>query len=540
MKKLLIKYGSIGILAFVLTGSSLAQNTKPAVEPSRTPAPAKGQTSAPTAIPLPTPTPVLQTLAELQSRIQSRLAAPEVRRGTVGVKIVSLNSGKVVFEQNAEKYVMPASNMKNFTIAAAMERLTPDFRFVTSVRSAAGPDMGGVLHGEMRIVGSGDVSISTAFDPLFPKVNNPYFGIDKLVDAIAVAGVKRVEGDLVGDESFFSGDALPGTWEWDDLQTYYGTEVSALPINDNSIDISVRPGTSGFPCSIGVLPANSVVRIVNRCVTRPGPRDLSVVKLLNQNVVEVTGTMPPGDNEFKDAYAVTHPSELFLDLLRQRLLAKGIAVTGRNRTINIKSAAACPTCPPPADVEIAKLESPPLGVIAAKTMKPSQNMYTETILRTLGEKAGRMNGELGESMRLGLGVVKKFLISIGIPADGIVQHDGSGLSRHDLITPAAVVQLYTYMAKQSRYAQAWRDSLSIAGVDGTLRNRFKGTIGAGNLRGKTGTIDQVSALSGYFTTAGGEPIAFSIVVNGVPEGITRTQLIDSVILNVLNFNGKMD
>jgi D-alanyl-D-alanine carboxypeptidase/D-alanyl-D-alanine-endopeptidase (penicillin-binding protein 4) len=102
------------------------------------------------------------------------------------------------------------------------------------------------------------------------------------------------------------------------------------------------------------------------------------------------------------------------------------------------------------------------------------------------------------------------------------------------------VQLYIYMAKQSKYAQAWRDALTIAGVDGTLRNRFKGTPGAGNVRGKTGTIDQVSALSGYLTTAGGEPVAFSVVVNGVPDGGTRVSLIDEIILSVVNFSGKID
>ncbi|MBK9766616.1 MAG: D-alanyl-D-alanine carboxypeptidase [Chloracidobacterium sp.] len=129
---------------------------------------------------------------------------------------------------------------------------------------------------------------------------------------------------------------------------------------------------------------------------------------------------------------------------------------------------------------------------------------------------------------------------VGIPADSIVQYDGSGLSRHDLITPSAVTALYTYMAKQSRYSQAWRDSLTIGGVDGTLRNRFKGTAASGNIRGKTGTIDQVSALSGYMTTAGGEQIVLSILVNGVPEPRNRLSLIDEIVVQLANFDGKID
>jgi D-alanyl-D-alanine carboxypeptidase/D-alanyl-D-alanine-endopeptidase (penicillin-binding protein 4) len=178
-------------------------------------------------------------------------------------------------------------------------------------------------------------------------------------------------------------------------------------------------------------------------------------------------------------------------------------------------------------------------------MKPSQNMYTETILWTLGEEERKRaviapNAPVPDSSELGLGVVKNFLTSIGIPPDGIVQHDGSGLSRHDLITPSAVVTLYTYMSKQSPNAQAWRDSLTIGGVDGTLANRFKGTAAAGNIRGKTGTIDQVSALSGYMATAGGEPVVLSILVNGVPESRQRTSLIDDIVIAVANFDGKID
>jgi serine-type D-Ala-D-Ala carboxypeptidase/endopeptidase (penicillin-binding protein 4) len=194
----------------------------------------------------------------------------------------------------------------------------------------------------------------------------------------------------------------------------------------------------------------------------------------------------------------------------------------------------------PTQVEIARLESPPLSLIAAKTMKPSQNMYTETLLWTLGEQLGRSSDPTSDSSQLGINAVKSFMKQIGIPDDGFVQYDGSGLSRHDLITPAAVVSLYSYMGNQSRFSQAWRNSLTIGGVDGTLASRFKGTAAQGNIRGKTGTIDQVSALSGYMTTAAGEPVVLSIVVNGVPTTRTRTALIDDIVVALANFNGRID
>lgn len=519
---------------FLLGSDGAAQNiTRPRTTP--TPSPTPVQTTAPT----PTPVPV-QTLEDLQTKIRQRMFDLAVRRGRVGIKVVSLNSGKVIFENESEKYYMPASNMKNFTVATAMERLGPDFRFRTDVFANAPIDANGVIVGPLTIKGGGDISISNGFDPAFPKQINPYWGIDLLVDKIVAAGVKRIEGDIVGDESYFRGFAVPETWEWDDLQTYYGTEVSALPLNDNAIDISVMPGSQGNSCIARSLPSNRIVRFVNKCVTvaAGGANTLNVFKEMDQNVIDITGSMPVGAKEFRGSIALTRPAELFVELLKQRLESKGVKVTGVTRLADDPAAVPCKTCGPP--VNIAYLESPPFSVIAQKTLKPSQNMYTETILWTLGEQIGRKNGGSGDSSRLGLAVVKDFLKEIGIPDDGIVQYDGSGLSRHDLITPSAVVTLYTYMAKQSKYPQAWRDSLTIGGVDGTLRNRFKGTAAAGNIRGKTGTIDQVSALSGYLTTAGGEPIVLSIIVNGVPRSADRTSLIDDIVVNLANFNGKID
>lgn len=519
-------------------------------------------TSIPALTPSPTPFPV-QTLADLQSKIRTRMLSPDARRGRVGIKIVSLNSGKIIFENDSEKYFMPASNMKNFTVATAMERLGPDFKFVTKVYANAAADSSGTVKGSLIIKGGGDISISNAFDPLFPKEINPYWGIDRLADKIVAAGVKRVEGDIVGDESYFHGFAIPATWEWDDLQSYYGTEISALPLNDNAVDVSVIPGSAGNQCIARISPPNQIMRIVNKCLTNTAglKRDLRISKKIDQNVIEIGGTIPAGDAEYRESVAFTHPAELFVALLKERLLKKGVTVTGRSRILEPGDLYFAVTNGSPTFAGIAQLQSPPFSVIAAKTMKPSQNMYTETILWTLGEvertvprKAlepsivdgfgGQIRGLEAASRRnsseIGLNVVKSFLIKIGIPSDGIVQYDGSGLSRHDLITPSAVVTLYSYMAKQSKYSQAWRDSLTIGGVDGTLKNRFKGTAAQGNIRGKTGTIDQVSALSGYLTTASGEQIIISIVVNGVPVQGLRTSLIDDIVVNLANFNGKID
>jgi D-alanyl-D-alanine carboxypeptidase/D-alanyl-D-alanine-endopeptidase (penicillin-binding protein 4) len=450
-------------------------------------------------------------------------------RARVGIKIVSLSSGKVVFENDAEKYFMPASNMKNFTVAAALEKLGPDFKFITSVYAPAVPDGSGTVKGDLRILDRGDVSYSTLFD------NGDYYkGLDDLANKITAAGVKRVEGAIVADESYFRGNAIPISWEWDDLQWDDGAEVSAFPINNNAVDLNVRGGSSGQPCTVSLLPLNTLYQVINTCTTTATgtKRSLTVKKSLERNSVVISGTLPAGDT-FTGYLSVSHPAELFVTLLKERLERKGVVITGGARVLPPGAASAMTS------LEIAKRESPPFSRVAALTMKPSQNMFTEVILWTMGEELGRKSGGSGDSAALGIGIVKGFLNNAGIPADSVVQHDGSGLSRHNLVSPSAVVQLYGYMAK-SRYSQAWRDSLTIGGVDGTLRNRFKGTAAAGNIRGKTGTLDQVSALSGYVTTAAGEQLIVSIIVNGMPEPPKRVALIDDIIVRLANFTGKID
>ncbi len=519
---------------------------KPTPTPKQTPTPKP--TVAPTTILTPTPTPFpIQTVTDLQSKIRATLARPELRRGQVGVKIVSLDTNKTIFEENAEKYFMPASNMKSYTVAAAIEKLSPDFRFVTSVFAPAMPDTNGVIKGDLSVYGRGDVSFSTAFYD-----GDYYKGLDALATKIVEAGVKRIEGNLIGDESYFTGNPIPSGWEWDDLQWYYGAEISALAVNDNAVDLSVKSSSVNSPCAVQVLPANAIMKIVNRCVTSMSgaKRDIQIIKKVDQNVIEISGTMPFGDKEYKGFIAVSRPAQLFVEMLRGRLIQKGVVITGQNKVINAtdKAVLAVASSVPP--VEIAKIESPPLSLIAAKTLKPSQNTYTETILWTLGEQIGRKQ-ELAlavdedsikklqktPSADVGLKTVQRFLNEIGIAPDSVIQWDGSGLSRHNLITPASAVALYTYMSK-SRYANVWRDALTIGAVDGTLKSRFKDTAAAGNVRGKTGTIDQVSALSGYVTTASGERMVFSILVNGVNDSHLRQAAIDEIVVALATYNGK--
>lgn len=532
-------------LSFGIVGQGIPRTRVVVTQsPTATPTPSATPAITPTFSPSPTATPipvVVQTLPELQSKIRTILARPILMRGRIGIKVISLDANKTVFEDSAEKYFMPASNMKSFTIATAMEKLTPTFRFVTSVYAGAMPDSNGVISGDLIIYGRGDPSFSTAFtrsDTSVPAVESDFLKpLESLADKIVQAGIKRIEGNFIGDESYFNTDGIPGTWEVDDLPGYYGAEISALTINDNAIDVSVKPSSVGASAIVQLFPSNNVVTVVNRTTTTAAGtrREIQIERKLGQNILEITGTIPANDSGILRSVAITRPALLFASLLRKVLEQKGVTIKGQTRVVNAKEKSS--PSPSASLIEVTNYESPIFSIIAAKTMKPSQNLYTELILRAVGERAGDTSDSRKSSEAKGIEVVQSFLAQAGVAPGSVLQYDGSGLSRHDLITPAASAQLYTYMNSRP-YAATWRESLTIAGVDGTLRNRFIGTPAAANVRGKTGTIDQVSALSGYVTTAAGEKLAFSVLTNGIPEGRLRTATIDEIVLLLTNFNGK--
>lgn len=474
-----------------------------------------------------------KTVEELRLRIQEVLRRTELAPAQVAVKVASLETGRVLFEENSEKLLHPASVMKMFTIAAALDRLTADFRFKTSAYAAARPDASGTVRGDLVIYGRGDPSIAARFN------NGDYEkGIDELAARIASAGVKRVEGDLVGDESYFTGAPHGFGWEWADLQWYSGAEVSALSINDNALDLFIKPGASvGAQCSITTGPALPYVTFKNRTTTsaRGTKRELSIYRSLGENAIEIGGSLPLDDAGWTGAIAAPRPAMLFVSMLRSSLMKRGVTVTGRTRAVDARERVAAPL-PLTSLVEIAMLESPPLSEIAAQTMKPSQNLYAELILRALGNST-RKDMKLS-SEEAGLEAVKALLRETGADTGLLVLTDGSGLSRRDLVTADASLKLLAHMERH-RYAKAFRDSFPLAGSEGTLRNRMKGTAAAGNVRAKTGSLPTIAALAGYVTSAAGERLAFSILINNYSESTTaRRSYIDEIAVLLASFNGK--
>src|SRR5689334_8466483 len=489
-----------------------------------------------------------KTLAELQTRISEILAKPELAPAMVGIKVASLDTGRVLFEENSTKLLRPASNMKLYTVATALDKLTPDYRFKTSVYATTKPNSSGVIRGDLTIYGRGDPSFAARFN------NGDYLkAINELAARIAAAGVKRVEGDLVGDETYFVGPKYGSGWEWEDLTWYYGAEITPLTANDNALDLFIKPGIAvGQPALITTGPPDPLLTIVNKVTTsaKGSKRELSIHRGLGENTITITGSIALEDRGYTGGIGISHPGLLFIYMLRSSLAQKGVTITGASR---INGATPQPTMITGVTVsgtngpsqtmqnEIATLQSPPFSVIAAQTLKPSQNLYTELILRTLGKVSpspATTSNFTQTSDELGLEAVKSFLKNVGLRPEALVLDDGSGLSRNDMITADASVQLLTFMSKH-RYATVFRDALPIAGVDGTLRNRFKGTPAENNLRAKTGSLRSAASLAGYVTTAGGERLAFSIMVNNYPREVDpRATCIDPIALLLTSFNDK--
>ena len=315
--------------------------------------------------------------------------------------------------------------------------------------------------------------------------------------------------------------------------------MSALTVNDNSVDLTVKPGARvGDPCVITVGPATPLVTIIDRTRTaeRGVTRELSVNRPLGQNTIEIRGTMPVDDRGLTESVAVSHPALLFTTMLRTALERRGVVVAGQTRTVNAQARADGHPLEVSSLVEIATRQSPPLSVIAAKTLKPSQNLYAELILRALGKaEAADPRKATAEA---GIAAVQRFLAKAGVDPGKVSMLDGSGLSRANLVTADTTLQLLAYMNRHPAGA-VFREALPIAGVDGTLRTRMKGTPAQGNVRAKTGTLGTATSLSGYLFSAAGERLVFSLMINNPPQDAnSHADFTDAIAVLLASFNGR--
>jgi D-alanyl-D-alanine carboxypeptidase/D-alanyl-D-alanine-endopeptidase (penicillin-binding protein 4) len=478
------------------------------------------------------------TLAELRRRLNELVSQPKYDSALWGVKIVSLDSGKTLFEHNAQKLFSPASNSKLYTVAMALDRLGEDYTIKTTLFSQTKPNHRGTLKGDLFVYGRGDPTINARLHG-----SNIFNAFEPLVAALTNAGVRRIRGDLVGDESFFRGPAFGSGWAWDDLEFYYGAEISALTINDNTLQVSVKPGEElGKPCRLSLSAATALLSFSNRTETVAAGRrrTISFYRPLGQNVVYVSGEIPLDDPGYREDVTMHNPAAFFVSWFKDALAQRGIKLKGKLRTLSWQDRQMFPI-----DytrmVELGAMESPPLRVLAREVEKPSQNLYTDLLLAQVGETtrlADTRPGTTSES--LGIRELNKFLIEAAVKSGDVLFEEGSGLSRNNLTTPNATVALLQYMSRH-KSARAYLEALPIAGVDGTLRNRMKDTPAAGNVRAKTGTLRWANSLSGYLATAAGEHLAFSLMLNRYhssgPGASARNDL-DTIAVLLAGFTGR--
>jgi serine-type D-Ala-D-Ala carboxypeptidase/endopeptidase (penicillin-binding protein 4) len=488
------------------------------------------------------------TLADLQQRLTEQVNHPRFEAATLGVKVVSLDSGKTLFAHDAGKLFSPASNCKLYTMALALDKLGGDYRIRTSLYGNSKPDQHGTLKGDLIVYGRGDPTLNARSNG-----GDVFQTLQPLVAALTNAGVRRISGDLVGDESFFHGPPYGSGWDWDDMNYYYGAEISALTLDDNTLQMVVTPGaTIGSPCQLTLLPATRYVVLSNRTrtITAAGRREIELYRPLGQNVIYVSGQMPLDATNYMDQVTMHNPAGLFMLFFREALARNGVKVGGRTRTVNcldrqVQSFAEHQL------IELGAVESLPLRDILREVMKPSQNLYTDLVLAHIGaltqaDAVRQINPprltQQETSEEAGINQLREFLAKAGVRSGEVYFEEGSGLSRNNLATPEATVALLQFMSRHAE-AKAYLDALPIAGVDGTLRNRMGDTPAAGNMRAKTGTLRWANSLSGYVSSAAGERLAFSIMLNRYSppdsEHSGRAEL-DKIAVTLSEFTGQSD
>jgi D-alanyl-D-alanine carboxypeptidase/D-alanyl-D-alanine-endopeptidase (penicillin-binding protein 4) len=480
----------------------------------------------------------------LGKTIAAILADPAVARAHWGISVVAPD-GHAIYGLNDGQSFEPASNAKLFTTATAFAVFSQQARFETKVVARGTLDREGTLHGDLVIEGSGDPSISGRAWPYAGKTerpNPPLQPLQDLADRIAKAGlVRKVTGRVVGDDTWFPFERYGSGWAWDDLQWDYGAPVSALTVNDNIVYLDLMPGANPEdPVATTWNPPVPYYPLENTAVTGlPGPKSqLGLDREPGARTIRLFGTLPANSRVVHLAVAIEDPAEFAALALRQMLLdrgiefpgieAQGIAIPGEataehnlptttaefldiSRTpvpSPLPSAKSLPEIPlKPNEILLASHTSPPLVQDLTVINKVSQNLHAELILRDLG-KTVLNDGSIAGGAR----VVRQFLIQAGVDPGDFLFFDGSGLSPQDLITPRAATTLLAYAARQP-WGEAFRATLPIAGVDGSLAGRFAKSPVKGNLFAKTGTLSEVNALSGYLIARSGKTVVLSILCN---------------------------
>ena len=413
------------------------------------------------------------------------LNAPALKGGVTGAMVCRVRDGKVLYAHDADLRLLPASNRKLFTSAAALELLGQNFRVHTDVLAAVRPDAAGTITGDVYLRGGGDGLLSPA-------------DLDAMAGTLSAAGVKRIEGEIVGDGTRFADGPYGFGWEWDDCSDEECPQISGLEVNEGVLEVHAVPGhAAGDPVAVTVNPPTDYVPLVVTAQTdaKDAADTCTVFKTWDKNEFQITGTLPVGQT-LTQKVPVQNPSLLAATLLRAALEQHRITVTGK--------AAGGQTAPNA--VVLATHPSLPLSEYIVRMNKPSDNLLAESLVRELGSAGTYDAGHARET---------PFFRSLGVDTTAVALVDGCGVGRRNFVTARSVAQLLLGMHHEKNWPLYYA-SLPIAGVDGTLKGRMIGTPAQNNVHAKTGTLSQARALSGYVTGRSGQLYVFSLLMNNFP------------------------
>ena len=482
------------------------------------------------------PVTAAKSVDELRTQIETQISQPRFSGALWGVKIVSLDSGRTLFEHHADRRLSPASNSKLYSGALALDQFGGDYRIVTPILATAKPDAGGTVAGDVIVSGRGDPSWKSG---LGRKNFSEIF--ERFAAVLAKAGVQRITGDLVADATYFQSPPNGAGWTADDLFDSYGAEISAITLEDNYAELRVIPAMSaGQPGEFTLLQPHTGLMLDNRTVTTVAGslRHLEMRRIPGENMVHVWGELPVGSAEEILELPVPRPAGWFATALKAALEQRGIRVAGQARSVRWPEPAAVGTN----FVALGEISSPPLRELIVALMKPSQNLETDLIFAHLGESwRTPATPAWRTSEQLAVAALQAFLAKNGLPVDEVRFEEGSGLSRNNLTTANATVALLKFMATH-RESAAFNSALPIAGVDGTLRKRMKGTPAEGNVRAKTGSLRYANSSSGYVTSAAGERLAFSLMLNRNVQPADRkvTEELDDLTVMLARFGARSE